>query len=93
MLQIDNVKSLEEILDHCCPEKSYEDCMRDGCNKCEAEYLNEQGVMVRVFGRWKKVNDKSPKYCCSVCNHLYNNKEYKFCPFCGAIMRGAENEN
>ena len=37
-------------------------------------------------GRWKKVYDKSPRYMCTVCNHLFNNKEYKYCPNCGAKM-------
>ena len=45
-------------------------------------------VRENVRGKWVKVSDKYPKYCCSVCNHLHNNKEYKFCPFCGALMRG-----
>ena len=43
-------------------------------------------------GRWIKVSDKAPKYCCTECDHLYNNKEYKRCPFCGAKMDGKENE-
>ena len=43
-------------------------------------------------GKWKKVSDKAPKYSCTECHHLYNNKEYKYCPFCGAKMDGNENE-
>lgn len=42
-------------------------------------------------GEWKKVNDKYPRYVCTSCNHLYNNIEYKFCPNCGADMRGKNN--
>lgn len=39
-------------------------------------------------GKWKKVSEKYPRYVCTNCNHLYNNKEYKRCPFCGAKMDG-----
>lgn len=48
-------------------------------------------VRGNVRGVWKKVSDKYPKYCCTVCNHLYNNSEYKFCPNCGAQMKGETN--
>ena len=37
-------------------------------------------------GYWKKVSEKYPRYCCTVCNHLFNNKGYKYCPNCGAKM-------
>lgn len=39
-------------------------------------------------GEWKKVYDKYPRYRCTICSHLYNNREYKYCPFCGAKMKG-----
>ena len=39
-----------------------------------------------VHAEWKKVSDKYPRYACTNCNHLYNNKEYRHCPWCGAIM-------
>lgn len=39
-------------------------------------------------GYWRKMYDKAPRYVCSACNHLFNNKEYKFCPNCGAKMDG-----
>lgn len=39
-------------------------------------------------GEWKKVYDKAPRYVCTACNHLYNNKEYKYCPNCGSKMKG-----
>lgn len=44
-------------------------------------------------GKWKKVSEKYPRYVCSSCNHLYNNKEYKYCPYCGAKMDGERSEN
>lgn len=50
--------------------------------------VHEADVRENVRGVWKKVSDMYPKYCCTVCNHLYNNKGYKFCPNCGAKMKG-----
>ena len=44
-------------------------------------------------GEWKKLYDKAPRYVCTACNHLYNNREYKFCPNCGAKMDGERSEN
>ena len=38
-------------------------------------------------GEWKQVYYSFPRYACTNCNHLYNNKEYKYCPNCGAKMR------
>ena len=43
-------------------------------------------------GEWKKVSEKHPRYACTSCNHLYNNKEYKYCPQCGAKMDGERKE-
>ena len=44
-------------------------------------------------GEWKKVYEKYPRYVCTSCNHLYNNKEYKYCPNCGAKMDGERSED
>ena len=43
-------------------------------------------------GEWKKASDKAPRYVCAACNHLFNNKEYKYCPFCGAKMDGKKED-
>lgn len=37
-------------------------------------------------GLWKKVSEKSPRYVCTECHHLFNNRSYKRCPECGAKM-------
>jgi rubrerythrin len=50
----------------------------------------EKGYRKQIEGEWKKVYDKAPRYVCTSCNHLYNNKEYKYCPNCGAKMKGGE---
>lgn len=39
-------------------------------------------------GEWRKANDKYPRYVCTICNHLFNNKNYNYCPNCGAKMDG-----
>lgn len=37
-------------------------------------------------GEWREVNEKYPRYVCTACNHLFNNKNYNYCPCCGAKM-------
>ena len=86
-----------------CREKSCN--IKDGelCTDNIANYIREavkeetptaDAVEVR-HGEWKKLYDKAPRYVCTACNHLYNNREYKFCHNCGAKMdleRRSENE-
>ena len=57
MIDIDNAKAIEELLNQNCLEnESPEPCMmKKGCSKCKAEYLSEHGVKVPVFGEWKEV--------------------------------------
>ena len=43
-------------------------------------------------GEWREVNDTYPRYVCTVCNHLFNNKNYNYCPCCGANMDGERRE-
>lgn len=50
--------------------------------------LLNAGYRKQNEGEWKKIYDKAPRYVCTSCNHLYNNKEYKYCPNCGAKMKG-----
>ena len=68
------------------------------CEKCDykhichyvsvAKIVVSKGYRKQSEGEWKKVSDKYPRYACTACNHLFNNKEYKFCPNCGAKMKG-----
>ena len=53
-----------------------------------AEHLCNAGYRKQSVGEWIKKYDKAPRYVCSACNHLFNNKEYKYCPNCGAHMKG-----
>ena len=106
MIQIDNVKALEEILNRCCDETELPSCKVKGCNRCEAEFLNEHGATVKVHGRWlsclgneRHLNSKGytqGECYCSVCgDFLMASDEYtcrgNFCPNCGADMRGSNN--
>ena len=50
--------------------------------------LYKMGYRKQSEGEWIKKYDKAPRYVCTVCNHLYNNREYKYCPHCGAWMKG-----
>jgi len=43
-------------------------------------------VTATVHAHWKQVSEKYPRYVCTACNHLFNNKGFKYCPFCGAKM-------
>ena len=53
-----------------------------------AKDLYWHGYRKQSEGEWKKAYDKAPRYVCTACNHLYNNKGYKFCPNCGSKMKG-----
>ena len=45
----------------------------------------------RSKGRWKKLEGVDPIYACSCCDwHSFHVEHYKFCPNCGADMRGKE---
>ena len=70
-------------------KNKHHSCNSCGEKKCGSKHNCHSADMVEVrHGEWKQVNEKAPRYSCSVCNHLYNNKEYKYCPFCGAKMDG-----
>lgn len=54
--------------------------------KCETADVQEV-----KHGKWKQIYEKYPQYVCTACNHLFNNKSFKYCPHCGAKMDGDEN--
>lgn len=49
--------------------------------------IEEQGYGKQSEGEWKQAYNSSPRYVCTHCNHLYNNKSFKYCPNCGAKMK------
>ena len=55
-----------------------------------AEAVYNAGYRKQSEGKWKQAYNSFPRYFCTNCNHLYNNKEYKYCPNCGAKMKGCE---
>ena len=85
MTQIDLLAN--DINKHC-PDLKENYCGGIHCVTCLASALYNAGYSKQSDGEWIKKYDKAPRYVCSVCNHLFNNKEYKFCPNCGAKMKG-----
>lgn len=69
--------------------------------KTQAEFNAQRKAVIqrlgeledRAEGEWKEVSKKYPRYVCTACNHLYNNKGYKYCPNCGAKMKGEADEH
>ena len=60
----------------------------DVFNKELAEYLVvNKGYRKQKEGEWKQAYNSSHRYFCTHCNHLYNNKSFKYCPNCGAKMK------
>lgn len=53
--------------------------------ECSA-FKNKADVQEVKRGNWKQLYDKAPRYVCTACNHLFNNRSFKFCPNCGAKM-------
>lgn len=68
--------------------------------KTQEEFIAQRKAVIqklgeyedRAEGEWKQVSEKYPRYVCTACNHLFNNKEYKYCPHCGAKMKGEADE-
>jgi rubrerythrin len=58
-----------------------------------AHCLQMEGYRKQSRGEWKQAYNSFPRYVCTNCNHLFNNKTFKYCPNCGAKMKGACNEN
>ena len=56
-------------------------------NGCRCYKLKDDFSEVK-HGKWKQAYNSFPKYVCTNCNHLFNNKSFKYCPNCGAKMDG-----
>ena len=50
--------------------------------------IEKQGYRKQSEGKWRQAYNSFPRYVCTHCNHLYNNKSFKYCPNCGAKMKG-----
>ena len=55
-----------------------------------AKALYNNGYRKQSEGEWKHAYNSYPHYFCTHCNHLYNNKSFKYCPNCGAKMKVGE---
>lgn len=51
-------------------------------------YKSKHDFVEVKHGKWKQAYNSFPKYVCTNCNHLFNNKSFKYCPNCGAKMDG-----
>lgn len=84
------VDEMENDLRYCHAEYSgdYGDIYTD--YRKTAEKLVVIGYRKQVKGKWKQAYNRFPRYVCTNCNHLFNNKSFRFCPNCGARMKGGE---
>ena len=71
---------------HCEIDNQCGSCYWSTCNECLAEILYNAGYRKQKRGEWKQAYNNYPRYVCTACNHLYNNKGYNYCPNCGAKM-------
>ena len=55
-----------------------------------ADYLLDNGVVVREKGEWRKAKDGYTR--CSVCNSRGSAVKAHYCHHCGADMRKGEND-
>ncbi len=84
---MDREKQIEEMA-----EAIFQNC-NCGLFFSEAEkiarfVIEKQGYRKQSEGEWKQEYNSFPRYVCTHCNHLYNNKSFKYCPNCGAKMKG-----
>ena len=75
---------------HCKIDNQCGSCHWSTCNECMSEFLYNAGYRKQKDGEWKPAYNNYPRYVCTNCNHLFNNKTFKFCPNCGAKMKGGE---
>lgn len=78
-IDCDLINTPELVLELIC----YDDTELEAMLKC----FPTANVREIIYAEWKRVKDpNSKRYYCTNCQHIYGNKEYKFCPFCGAEM-------
>lgn len=91
-------KQIEEMAKAICEVcKCDGDCDATICSSAfvEAEHLYNAGYRKQSVGEWKiAVNPVEATFICSKCGYFYieadpqAETEYKFCPECGAKMKG-----
>ena len=98
---IDRKALLELIVNTPTEESGYNPVYLNGCATRQFEILDiiERMPIVDavpvVRGEWKRANNRPKSYIriCSICNResytCFGEKEYDFCPWCGADMRSS----
>lgn len=87
-------KQIEEMAKIICkPTANKGNCERCGFRKQCSKFDNAKDLYNADYrkqseGAWRKVSEKYPRYVCTACNHFYINNAYKYCPNCGAKMKG-----
>lgn len=93
------IKGIAEVLRHLCENECFrtEDGFID-CDACEACYLYEAGYRRQIEGRWEEFEGEC--FICSECAKVFGlgstatihdvKRVWKYCPNCGAQMRGDE---
>lgn len=79
-----------------CKHLPQEECNNTTCAHCEAEALYNAGYRKQSDGEWIEHHEDgtmNQSLQCSVCNWktvfvVMGKKDYKFCPNCGAKMKG-----
>ena len=86
---ISREETIKKLLEEHC---GYGDGDCDRCKfKCEI-YMAIEALQERPRGRWERISDRPKTYIrrCSVCNRdsytCFSEKDYDFCPWCGAEM-------
>lgn len=91
------IEEMAFILGDACAGVPHKVCETTPCNHCRADALYNAGYRKLSEGEWEiAVNPVEATFICSECGYFYTEAdpqaetEYKFCPNCGAKMKGGE---
>lgn len=85
-------------MEHCEIDNQCGSCHWSTCNECLAECLYNAGYRKRKEGEWESIaDDEELIFRCSCCNEEYSCELdmrlfAKYCPNCGAKMKGGETD-
>ena len=87
------IEEMSEVtMEHCEIDNQCGSCKYETCNECLADVLYNAGYRKQSEGEWIWTENGDEDYeqfwICSVCNEK-SYIETKFCPDCGAKMKGA----
>jgi hypothetical protein len=91
------IEEITKILESNCEGIPYTVCQENSCSSCKAKQIIGVGYRKQSVGEWKKSEIPGEEYVCSVCGGAcwyYDVEGYvaksRFCPNCGAKMKGGE---